>query len=90
MGGLKKRCKDSFLTLISNTNLFIIHPTDNIICANKGCNDILFDNIMLWDEFKFETSFGTYTIFNYMYTSNNKRFTTTKMNSICYAVSPQR
>lgn|GEM_PF-5243878 len=95
MGSLKKRRKDSFLTLISNTYLFIIHPANNIFYANKGCNDILFDNIILSGEFKFDTLQDTYIIIIYVYMSINKRFTTTLFDLICcnaslHAILPAR
>jgi len=89
VGGLKKRRKDSFLTLISNTYLFIIPPANNIIYANKGCNDILFDNIILWGEFKSDNLPITYISKIYMYMSINKRFTTTLFYFICCNASPE-
>lgn len=88
MGSLKKRRKDSFLTLISNTYLFIIHPANNIFYANKGCNDILFDNIILSSEFKFGSGLKSYIVIIYIYVSINKRFTTTIFVIHCCGAKP--
>ena len=56
----KKRRKDSFLTLISKQISFCVYSRDSIIYANKGCNDIIFDYIIYFEEFKFVSENSLY------------------------------